>query len=85
VLSLLGSGVAEFDSAARVVPFPLHKTRKPLAEPVQHGSAIIRTLTAAGMEPVAAKMIVEAEPLPTFCGACGFIYSHCACFENDGA
>jgi hypothetical protein len=54
----------EFDSAVRVVPFPLHKARKPLAEPVQHSSAIIRTLTAAGMEPAAAKMIVEAEPLP---------------------
>jgi hypothetical protein len=38
--------VAEFDSAVRVVPFPLHKARKPLAEPSQHGSAIIRTLVA---------------------------------------
>jgi hypothetical protein len=87
VLPLLGSGVAEFDSAVRVVPFPLHKARKPAELTAEHGSsaAIIRTLTAAGMEPVAAKMIVEAEPLPTFCGACGFIHSHCTCFENDGA
>jgi hypothetical protein len=85
VLPLPGLDVAEFDSAVRVVPFPLHKARKPLAEPVQHGSAIIRTLIAHDMEPVAAKMIVEAEPLPTFCSACGFIHSHCTCFENDGA
>jgi hypothetical protein len=85
VLPLPGLDVAEFDSAVRVVPFPLHKTRKPLAEPVQHGSAIIRTLVACDMDRATAEAIVQAAPLPTFCSACGFIHSHCTCFENDGA
>jgi hypothetical protein len=62
---LLGSDVAEFDSAVRVVPFPLHKARKPLAEPSQHGSAIIRTLVACDMDRATAEAIVEAKPLPT--------------------
>jgi hypothetical protein len=31
----------------------------------EHGSAIIRTLIACDMAPDAAKMIVEATPLPT--------------------
>jgi hypothetical protein len=75
----------EFDSAA-IIEFPIHKARKAMADrTAEHGSAIIRTLTAAGMEPVAAKMIVQAEPLPTFCSACGFIHSHCTCWEIDGA
>jgi hypothetical protein len=84
--------VAEFDSAARVVPFPLHKTRKPLAEPAGHGSAIIRTLVACDMAPDAARMIVEATTLPTFCNACGtgvMVHSNgdigCTCFDSDGA
>jgi hypothetical protein len=66
VLPLPGLDVAEFDSAARVVPFPIHKTRKPMADrTAEHGSAIIRTLVACDMAPDAAKMIVEATPLPT--------------------
>jgi hypothetical protein len=78
--------VSEFDSAVRVVPFPIHKTRKPMADrTAEHGSAIIRTLVACDMAPDAARMIVEATPLPTFCSACGFIHSHCTCWESDGA
>jgi hypothetical protein len=65
VLPLPGLDVAEFDSAVRVVPFPIHKTRKPIAEiTAERGSAIIRTLVANDMEPAAARMIVQAEPLP---------------------
>jgi hypothetical protein len=56
----------EFDSAVRVVPFPLHKTRKPMPEiTAEHGSAIIRTLVSCDMAPDAARMIVEAKPLPS--------------------
>jgi hypothetical protein len=83
--------VAEFDSAARVVPFPLHKARKPLAEPAEHGSAIIRTLGAVGFPAQLAQEIVEAKPLPEFCSACGTGVmvqpngnSDCTCF-SDGA
>jgi hypothetical protein len=90
VLLLPGLGVAEFDSAARVVPFPVHKARKPLAEPAGHGSAIIRTLGAVGFPAQLAQEIVEAKPLPEFCSACGTGVmvrssgdSDCACFEND--
>jgi hypothetical protein len=76
----------EFDSDARIVPFPVHKARKSMTDrTAEHGTAIIRTLTAVGMDSQAAKMIVQAEPLPTFCSACGFIHSHCTCFESDGA
>jgi hypothetical protein len=76
----------EFDSAVRVVPFPIHKTRKPMPDrTAEHGSAIIRTLVACDMAPDAARMIVEAKPLPPFCSACGFIHSHCTCWESDGA
>jgi hypothetical protein len=83
---LRGFGVSEEFDSASIIEFPLHKTRKPMPEiTAEHGSAIIRTLTAAGMDNQAAKMIVEAEPLPTFCSACGFIHSHCACWESDGA
>jgi hypothetical protein len=58
--------VSEFDSAVRVVPFPIHKTRKPMADrTAEHGSAIIRTLVACDMAPDAARMIVEAAPLPS--------------------
>jgi hypothetical protein len=57
--------VSEFDSAARVVPFPLHKARKPIAElTAEHGSAIIRTLVACDMDRETAEAIVRAEPLP---------------------
>jgi hypothetical protein len=55
-----------FDSDARVVPFPVHKARKPMPEiTAEHGSAIIRTLVACDMAPDAARMIVEATPLPS--------------------
>jgi hypothetical protein len=90
VLPLPGLDVAEFDSAARVVPFPLHKARKPLAEPSEHGSAIIRTLGAVGFPAQLAQEIVEAKPLPEFCSACGTGVmvrngdSDCTCF-SDGA
>jgi hypothetical protein len=58
--------VSEFDSAVRVVPFPLHKARKPMAErTAEHGGAVIRTLVACDMSPDAARMIVEATPLPS--------------------
>jgi hypothetical protein len=84
--------VAEFDSAARVVPFPVHKARKPLAEPAEHGSAIIRTLGAVGVPAQLAQEIVEATTLPTFCNACGtgvMVHSNgdigCTCFDSDGA
>jgi hypothetical protein len=78
--------MSEFDSAVRVVPFPIHKTRKPMADrTAEHGSAIIRTLGAVGFPAQLAQEIVEAEPLPTFCSACGFIHSHCTCWESDGA
>jgi hypothetical protein len=85
VLPLPGLDVAEFDSDARVVPFPLHKARKPAERTAEQGTAIIRTLVACDMAPDAAEMIVQAEPLPTFCGACGFIHSHCTCWDSDGS
>jgi hypothetical protein len=75
----------EFDSAS-IIEFPLRKTRKPMADrTADHGSAIIRTLVACDMDRATAEAIAQAEPLPTFCGACGFIHSHCTCFESDGA
>jgi hypothetical protein len=64
---LPGLDVAEeFDSAA-IIEFPLHKARKPMPEiTAEHGgSAIIRTLVACDMAPDAARMIVEATPLPS--------------------
>jgi hypothetical protein len=63
---LRGFGVSEeFDSAA-IIEFPLHKARKPMADrTAEHGSAIVRTLVACDMAPDAAKMSVEATPLPT--------------------
>jgi hypothetical protein len=74
-----------FDSAS-IIEFPIHKARKPIAERTsEQGTAIIRTLVACDMAPDAARMIVQAEPLPTFCSACGFIYSHCTCWDWDGA
>jgi hypothetical protein len=93
VLPLPGLDVAEFDSAARVVPFPIHKARKPKAAEItaEHGSAIIRTLGAVGFPAQLAQEIVEARPLPEFCSACGTGVmvrpngdSDCTCF-SDGA
>jgi hypothetical protein len=61
--SLARTRIAEFDSAS-IIEFPLHKARKPLAEPAEHGSAIIRTLVACDMDRATAEAIVRAEPLP---------------------
>jgi hypothetical protein len=63
---LRGFGVSEEFDSASIIEFPLHKTRKPIAEiTAEHGSAIIRTLVACDMAPDAARMIVEATPLPS--------------------
>jgi hypothetical protein len=63
---LPGFDVAEEFDSASIIEFPLHKARKPMADrTAEHGSAIIRTLVACDMAPDAARMIVEATPLPS--------------------
>jgi hypothetical protein len=63
---LRGFGVSEEFDSASIIEFPIHKTRKPMPEiTAEHGSAIIRTLVACDMAPDAARMIVEATPLPS--------------------